>query len=213
MFRKYRVTWKFRNEFAAGIPENPEALLAFLEARAPERRPEDAIPLEELAEQVAQEIHQPSTEREAALTTTFKEKNGALVYEARGVKAHIKDCASVLSKMLGITAFKAKVANRADIKPQFIPLTRNGQPITEVDGSEIRPVTTMTRLGPRTAVKIVKYVLAPELTFELLVLDDGVITEQHLRSIFQYGGNVKGAGQDRGLGWGRYDFTMEEVGA
>lgn len=210
MFKEYGVTINFRNQFAAGIPKDPEALLKFLEVRAPERKPEDAIPLEEMAEEIAE--HLPAAEdAQAAITTTFKMVDGCLVYEARNIKAHIKDCASILSKGVEkVRGLKSAVANRIQVEPDYIPLMKEGKPVVAVDGKEIRPITIMSRQGPRTAVKIVEFVNAPTLVFRLVTLDDKVVTKKLLEDIFTYGGRIKGMGQDRGLGWGRYSATIQE---
>ncbi len=211
MFKEYKVKLKFQNEFAAGIPEDPNQLLSFLEARQPRTKPEGATPIEELAKGVAEEILAPETGGEAAITTTFKVKDGVLVYEARGVKSHIKDCANVLKEQLGVKGLKAKVADRLQVEPQFIKLHKDGKELTAPDGREIRPITTMTRQGPITAVKIVNYLMQPEMEFTLLVLDDGLVTKELLETLMTYGGRIKGLGQDRNLGWGRYRFEIEEA--
>jgi len=213
MFKKYGVKIYFENQFAAGIPEDPDRLLDFLDARTPTKEPSDAVPLVELAEMISEEtLPSDDSSGEAAMTTTFKQKDGNLVYEARCVKSHLKDCAFILSKhYLEKRGLKTAVANRIQVNPDMLQLSRNGSALTDVDGREIRPITVQTRQGPRTAVKIVKYVDAPHMEFTLKVLDDGVVDLDLLNTLFEYGGTMKGMGQDRNMGWGRYSFEIEEI--
>jgi len=214
MFKKYRVKVDFQNQFAAGIPEDPNRLVDFLDAKKPTKEPEDAIPLEDLAEMIeGQTLPSEEGSDEAAMTTTFKvDEDGNLAYESRCVKAHLKDCAFILSKnYLEKRGLKTAVANRIQVGPEMLPLSRNGGFLKDVDDKEIRPITVQTRQGPRTAVKIVKFVNAPHMEFELTVLNDGVVDGQLLETLFQYGGMMKGMGQDRNMGWGRYTFEIEEL--
>ncbi len=213
MFKKYKISLNFENQFAAGIPEDPSRLLDFLDARAPTKVPEDAVPIEDLAEIVAdQTLPSDDSSEEAAMTTTFKQQDGTLVYEARCIKAHFKDCAFILSKnFLEKRGLKTAVANRIQVGPEMLKLHRNGEMLTDVDGKEIRPITVQTRQGPRTAVKIVKFVNAPQFEFILTVLNDGVVDIDLLTTLLTYGGTMKGMGQDRNMGWGRYSFEIEEV--
>ncbi len=215
MFRYYRVKIKFATKFAAGIPKDPSKLLDFLEARAPERPPEDATPLDKLAKAVEAEIFEPVESQQAAITTTFKRDGSGPVYEARSILAHLKDCTAVLSKnFLNVKGLKAAVADRVWVQPEMIPLFMDGERADKPDGEEIKPISIFIKgEGRRTAVKIVEYLDKPNMTFYLKSLNDGVITIELLRALFEYGGNIRGMGQDRGLGWGRYQvLELAEIG-
>lgn len=68
----------------------------------------------------------------------------------------------------------------------------------------------MTPQGPRSALKRNDYVLKPTIHATLLVLTkDSFVTEARIRALFEYG-SVKGFGAERGLGHGRYTFTLEK---
>lgn len=207
MFRQYDIRIEMTGKFAAGIPKNPESLLSFLESRSPETPPEDATPLPELVKEIEGEVFDPTISKEASLTTTFKKDDEGLVYEARGVKAHLKECAQILGQgHFDLAAMKSRVANRINIEPEMIPITRDGERVTVPDGQEIRPITVMTMQGPRTAIKVVDFVDKITLAFSIVVLEDKVfqIDEKVLNALLSYGGRIKGLGQDRGIGWGRY---------
>jgi len=204
MWTKYEVELKFTTPFASSTPKNPKDIAAMLEARMPATPPEDAIPLPELAEQVAGEV-EATTEVERGYATFKRDENG-LYYEARCVRAHIKDCANQLQGLLGIKALKAKVANRVYVEPARIYLEK-----TEPDGSETRIIHAMTMKGPRSSLKTIDYVDKPILKFNLKVLDDDVIDRDILEAIFEYG-SEHGMGQERSQDWGKYELVkLEEV--
>lgn len=204
MWKRYEVELKFTTPFASSTPKNPKDIEAMLLARAPSKPPEDPTPLPELAEKVAEEVEAgEEVERGYA---TFKRDDEGLYYEARCVRAHIKDCALQLQGLLGIKAFKSKVANRVYVEPTKIYLDKS-----EPDGNETRIVHAMTMKGPRSSLKTIDYVDKPTLKFRLKVLDDDVIDRDILEDIFEYGGE-HGMGQERSQDWGKYELVkLEEV--
>lgn len=219
MWKTYEVELHFTSPFAASTPKNMKDIVAMLEARQPDKKPENATPLPELAEQVAGEVGYATllamqlTEEVGASEevergyATFKFDDKGLYYEARCVRAHMKDCANILQGLLGIKALKSKFANRCYVFPEKIYLGRKA-----VDGSETRIIHAMTMKGPRSSFKTIDYLLNADLKFKLKVMDDGVIGEDILKAIFEYGG-VHGMGQERGSGdFGKYDLVkLEEV--
>ena len=81
----------------------------------------------------------------------------------------------------------------------------------EPDGIQQRFIQVMTRQGPRSTIKYIDYVNDPELNFVVQVLDDGVITREHLELAFEYGG-IHGMGAERSQGWGKYSLvSLEQV--
>lgn len=199
MWKKYQVELHFTTQFASSTPKNPKDIEAMLIARAPSKPPEDPTPLPELAEQVAEEV-EASEEVERGYAT-FKRDEKGLYYEARCVRAHIKDCANVLQYQLSIKALKSKVANHVYVEPAKIYLDKS-----EPDGNETRIVHAMTMKGPRSSLKTIDFVDKPVLKFTLKVLDDGVIDEKTLKAIFEYG-SEHGMGQERSQDWGKYELV------
>lgn len=200
MWDRYQVTLQIENRLAASLPKTGEEIKAMLKHRMPQIMPENAIPIEELADIVAEKVE---TVEEEAMPgwATFPRNSEGLYYEGRCVRGHIKDCAQQLSKIVDIAAFKAKVANQVYVETDEIPLGKK-----EPDGTEKRFIQIMTRQGPRSTFKFIDYVLKPKLVFVLKVLEGGVIKEKHLLSIFEYGA-VHGIGQERSQGWGRYQMA------
>lgn len=204
MWKRYEVELHFTTPFASSTPKNPKDIEAMLIARAPSKPPEDPTPLPELAEKVAEEV-EAGEEVERGYATFKRDENG-LYYEARCVRAHIKDCANQLQKLLDIKALKAKVANRVYVEPAKIYLDKS-----EPDASETRIVHAMTMKGPRSSLKTIDYVDKPTLKFNLKVLDDGVIGQDILKAIFEYG-SEHGMGQERSQDWGKYELVkLEDV--
>jgi CRISPR/Cas system CMR-associated protein Cmr1 (group 7 of RAMP superfamily) len=67
----------------------------------------------------------------------------------------------------------------------------------------------MTMQGPRSSLKKFDYVNRPRITFQLRVLNDGVITEEILRTILAYCQET-GLGADRSQGAGTFDVVAFE---
>ncbi len=211
MWLKYHVTIAFRSQFAASIPTNPDELWDMLQARKAsetelKRKKEDGEPivaLDKLAEEASDEAFMEEPQVQGHVT--FKSDEIGLYYEERCVKSHIKDCANQIKGLLGMSALKSKVANRLYIEPSVIHLGR-----AEPDGYEIRLVHAWTPKGMINAVKKVDYVENATIEFTLKVLNDGVITEDIIRSIFDYGA-AHGMGQERSQGWGKYGYQLEKM--
>jgi len=209
MWKKYDVRLKMEGRFAASLPKTREQIQTMLENRMPPKPPENFTPVEELTEEVAAKVG-ATTEGEEELKfgwATFPQNEGGFYYEGRCIRGHLKDCANQIKDAIKpeVRALKAKVANKVYVMTDIIPLGAK-----EIAGTEQRFVQVMTRQGPRSTMKYVDYLVKPTLKFQLKVLDDGIITEEILKSIFEYGA-IHGLGQERSQGWGRYVFTITAV--
>lgn len=214
IWKRYAVELQVTNEFMAGIPKNPELIAAWLEARQPSeaaiarRREngEEITAVADLAKRVAEEVDPTDDAEEKAWLGFKKDSEGFLYIEGSNVKAHLKDCANVLQKLLDFKALRAKLADRVYVENERVHLGAD-----EPTGYYEHPVHVMTRQGPRSALKRNDYVMRPKLAFVLRVLDDNVIKEGLLRDVFEYGG-THGIGAERGLGYGRYTLeALEEL--
>jgi len=213
MWTKYQVELVFTSPFASSIPKNTDEILAMLETRMmseaqfskAKARGEEPMPVDELAEQVADEVG--ADEKEERGWATFKKDEKGLYYEARCVKAHIKDNANILQGLLGIKALKAKLANRVYVVPAKIYVMGKDGIKQKADGQEVRFIHVITPQGPRSSIKKIDYVTDATLSFNLKVLADKVITREILEKIFEYG-STHGMGQERSQDWGRYEFKI-----
>lgn len=195
----YQVELLFTSPLASGTPKRPGDIKAMLEARMPTSVPANAQPLLELGEEIGEEVE--ASEEVTKGYATFKRDDHGLYFEARCVRAHIKDCASRLQGILGIAALKAKVANRVYVEPPRLYLGKD-----KPDGTETRIIHVIVRQGPRSGFKDIDYVEDAHLKFSLKVLNDGLINENILQAIFEYGG-VHGMGQERSQDFGRYQVA------
>lgn len=216
MWLYYQVVLQFDGPFAAAIPKDLKEIHAMLEHRMPSRPPENHTPIEELAQQVATEVADPTGEEESRVGwSTFKRDELGLYYEGRCVRGHLKDCALQVAPFFPtVLNFRAKFVNKVYVATDKVHLARAesiGQAIMQPDGTEQRFIQVLTRQGPRSSMKNIDYVVAPRITFILKVLNDTVITEQHLRAVFEYGG-THGMGQERSQEWGHYRLeSLEQI--
>ncbi len=217
MWKKYEVELQMTGRFAASLPKNKDEIRQMLENRMPVKPPVDYIPIDEHAEEVYGKVAPvfpyppvtPAGEEEELQYgwATFCRNEAGLYYEGRCIRGHLKDCANQIKDVLDppVKALKAKVANKVYVMTDIIPLGAK-----EIAGTEQRFVQVMTRQGPRSTIKFIDYLEKPTLKFQLNVLDDGIITDEILDSIFEYGA-VHGLGQERSQGWGRYTFIITEL--
>ena len=208
MWLQYRVVLDVEGPFAASLPKDPDAIRSMLEHRMPTRNPEDAIPIDELTEQVAAAVATDDQPDEDILpgASTFPSDDKGLYYEGRCVRGHLKDCALQIAGFFDgpkeragvIKNFRAKFVNRVYCITDKIYVGA-----TEVAGTQERFIQVMTRQGPRSSIKYIDWVESPTLEFTIKLLNDDVITEEHLKAVFEYGG-THGMGGERSQGWGRY---------
>ena len=217
MWKKYEVELQMTGYFAASLPQTREEIEKMLENRMPAKPPEDFVPLDQLVDEVAEKVgagEEGKGEEEELKYgwATFPRDDNGLYYEGRCVRGHIKDCANQVKDAIKpeVKALKAKVANKVYVMTDVIPLIVDGAQAREIAGTVQRFVQVMTMRGPRSTIKFVDYLQKPALTFRLNVLDDGIITDDILNAIFEYG-SIHGMGQERSQGWGRYTFTVRKL--
>jgi len=215
MWKRYEVTLEFEGKFAASLPKTREEIKAMLENRqatdaALRKRigsGEVAVPVDELTEEVALAVGVDEEEVPQFGYATFCRDENGLYYEGRCIRGHLKDCATQIQGLVDVKALHSKVANKVYVETNKIYLGKQ-----EPDGTVTRYVQAMTRKGPRSTIKFIDYVEQPTLTFALRVLNDGVITESILESLFEYGA-THGMGQERSQDFGRYRFRCQPLAA
>ena len=214
MWKLFDLEMRFRDRLMGGIPKNPDLIGDWLKARMPS---DSAIVNRRAAgetissvETLAKEVEETIEAVEERAWTGFQTDDNGLFVRQDHVKAHLKDCANVLRGMAEVTAFRSKLADRVFPEPPRIYLhvdsTTDDIVQAPTDYWE-HPVHVMTPRGKRSALKRTDYVEQPMIRLNLRVLDDGVISEKHLRDILEYGA-VHGFGAERGLGNGQYEFTL-----
>src|SRR5262245_50827897 len=112
---KYRVRLEFLTSLCGSTPADPEVIAAWLAAREPRVKPAGALSIQEINEEVLASIERGEGEPDQDYTLlVFQHHAGALVERAATIRAHIKDCARVLSsqfigKIKGERAFSTRV--------------------------------------------------------------------------------------------------------
>lgn len=207
MWLFYEVSMNFEGRLCGSVPLSKELIRPWLESRMPNAKPEDARPIEEIEEEVLASIE----EAEERTTLGFQQDINGLFVRAGTIKAHIKDCANQIKDVVKVKALRSKVANKVFIEPDPIHIQQaNGEFVQSEDGEFERAVHVMTAQGPRNALKRIRYIEQPTITFTVRLLKDKEVTPDVLRSIFEYG-SVHGYGGERGMGEGRYAFSMEGI--
>src|SRR5262245_5132807 len=98
MWTIYQVTWDFLTNVCASTPADPEIISAWLKVRQPVVKPPGARSIEEINEEVLASIERGGGEAPTEYSMlVFQTHQGALCFRAATIRAHIKDCARVLS--------------------------------------------------------------------------------------------------------------------
>lgn len=216
----YRVRWEFLTKLCSSVPASPEIVAKWLEARQPRVKPAGARSIEEINEEVLAAVERGEGAADQEFSgLVFQRHDGVLVMRASTVKAHIKDCARVLSnqyvgKIKGERAFSTRIINGVylDERDYWLPVQRpDGELVEEADGTFDKAIHVRGPRGePLNALKRFEYVEPPAaLEFTLKTLGKSV-SESDLHHLFEYGG-VHGYAGERGDGEGRYDYTLTRI--
>jgi hypothetical protein len=219
LWQKLEVTLKIRNRIVGGIPTDPALIEGWIASNMKEVAKEER---EKLKEATIKELPAAVQEKAEGMWTTFKvDKDQVPYFEARCIKASLKEGANVLRELLiadekkgkkegdpaksRFTGLKAKLAERLFVEDTPIYFVRDGKKVTKVDGNEERAIHVMTAQGPRTALKRYDFVNAPcELKFQARFLKDKVIDLELLKVLLEYG-SYNGLGADRSQNNGLFE--------
>jgi hypothetical protein len=220
LWTHYRVRLDFLTRVCGSVPADPELVVQWIKARQPDVKPPGALSIEEINEEVLASIERGEGEIDESYSLlVFQRHNGQIVQRAATIRAHIKDCARVISaqflgRIKGERAFSTRVINGVyhDERQYWLPLLRpDGSPITGADGERDKPIHARGPQGQTiNALKRYEFVDPPVvMDFRLKVLGRS-ISQTDLDHIFSYGG-VHGYGGERSDGEGRYNYTLEAL--
>jgi len=211
MWKTAEVVINFTGRLCGSVPLKKEIVESWLGARMPKEKPEEGRSIEEIKQEVLNSIE----EVEEKVTLGFQKNETGLVVRGGTIKAHLKDCANQIKdalkpiqKVHQIKNFSGKVANKVFIDEYFVHLLKDGKQIQEEDGVFDQPVHVMTNLGPRNALKTIRFLDKCSMKFHLKLLEDKEITPERIEEIFEYG-SIHGYGGERGMGEGRYSFQIK----
>lgn len=219
LWNYYRATLHFLTKVCGSVPADPELVRKWLEAREPDVKPAGARSIDEINDEVVASLEagrgEPSQEFSLL---TFQRIDGRCAVRAATVRAHLKDCARVLSAQFigrekGERAFSTRVINGLyhDEREYWLFVRRpDGAPVLAVDGSYDKPIHAYGPTGPINALKRIEYIDPPaSLTVTLKVLGQS-LAKSDLDYVLTYGG-THGYGGERSDGQGRYEYELEAV--
>jgi hypothetical protein len=194
------------HRLVAGLPGNPKALNAWLERN---RAPIEALP----EMQAMQERLEPE---ETQMMVFYRNPDGVPCFEARNLKAALKEAANILGssqKRTGILRtlnLRSKLAERV-----FVAHRYNGgveydlMPIKTSIQAASRPISVITPQGPRTSIKHFEYAENVHLNFELKILQDHLVSDSDVKACLDYLQDA-GVGADRAQGAGQFKLLKFE---
>lgn len=206
MWKEYTVKMQFLDKLCGSVPQSKELIRSWLEARMPKTKPEGA---EKSIDDLEEEVGETIDESMEKTTLGFQADDDGIFLRGGTIKAHLKDCANQIKDVVKVKNFRVKVANKVYIEDYKIHVYKDGDIAQEPDGSFDQPVHVMSRMGPRSALKNIQFLLQPEITFTLKILEDSEVKIKKVTNIFEYGG-LHGYGGERGMGEGRYTFEISE---
>lgn len=212
------LTIKIQNRIVGGIPTNKDLIDGWLRRNMKSATEEER---KKLAEATLADLPQLVEEQGEMSATTFKRDETGIFVESRQVKSMLKECANILRELLvkaeaakgksRFTNLRARVAERVFVMGDKLHIMRDGKPLKAEDGREEKPIHVMTPQGPRDSIKRFDFVEGPcEFTCRLRYLADGLVTEDLLEFLLQFGGQ-NGIGSDRSQGNGVFEFTLVPV--
>lgn len=214
VWKRWVVRWEFMSPLFGSVPGDPEMVKAWLDARKPKARPPGGRSIEEVQEEVLSTLAEGSTDgAEERSLLVFQRYGGNLVIRTETIRAHLKDCARVISaqhigKLKGERAFSTKVINGLYTDPAkpFTEIARlDGSLVKSHDGELDRAVHTFRG----SALKRLQYVEPPSvIEFVLQTLGDSIKLSD-LETLLTYGG-VHGYGGERSRDGGKYFYTISE---
>lgn len=212
---EYRVSKIGLTPLCGSVPSAPDIIAAWLEARQPRVRAPGARSMQEVNEEVLASLergeeYDPVTSN----VLVFQRHHGICCVRYDTLRAHIKDCARVVSgytgRMQGERSFATKAVNGlyTDAKEYWVPVRRpDGEPVDKHDDELERAVHPKPGIS---ALKKFERIMPWRIDFTLKVLTVGgklAVAEDDLHTIFTYGG-THGYGGERGADGGKYEYTL-----
>ncbi len=185
------ITLTLTEPLLGTVPKNKDVYAKYIATKKP---PETGI-VEDETETVMDDLEK------SGWTGFHEDENGLFLYDYQ-VKGFLKEAGNVLKDAVGVKALKSKIENFVFIEPRRIHL---GKKVP--DGILERPLRAQTPMGERVALARSDYVSAgTELKFTLRIVP-GPVKRKVIETILEYGA-MKGLGQNRNSGYGRFTFEI-----
>lgn len=194
----YDITLTFTEPLLGTVPKNPEVYASFILTKAADLGDDKA----------AEEIGTVENIEESGWTGFHQVDSAPILYDYV-IKGFFKDAAGMLrrvksSKSAKVTAYKKIIDGLIFVSPRQIPLIL---PDSDSLGLIERPLRAQTAQGERVA--LARSDAAPAgttITFKLNILDPAVDLDL-LTEWLEYG-QLRGLGQWRNSGMGRFTYTI-----
>lgn len=225
VWEEWKLRMNFTTPLCGGVPKNQNLIDVWLETRKPSETqfkkiqegigPDNKTPqsMDEVKKQTEQAIEEaPNVD---AMCCGFLKDETGLYVRGGSIRAHLKEAADVIGQQMRagvikpkISNFRSKFVDRCYVREEKVYiLDENGQPMMEATGDRETTLNVLTRQGPRTCLKKIDYCFPCQLEATVQFLPNTEITLEALQACFEYG-RVSGFNQDRGLQYGRYDYTL-----
>jgi len=201
---KYNVEVEFLEPILGSLPADPAIYSNYIASKAPAKWQHDEEV--ELADAMA------DVNPDRSITVFAQDERGLFLYDYH-VKGFLKEVANMLKDNFGIPNLRQKVDYYTYVHPRRIYLMRpDGTIIVEEDEVFERPLRGKTAQGERVALVASERVNPPIfIQFQLeLVENSAGVTAELLREICEFG-RLKGLGQWRNGGWGRFELKKFEL--
>lgn len=201
---KYQTVVTFTEELLGTVPKSKDLYRQYIIERALR----EGVELTE--EQIEEELRTVE-EMEEKGWTGFHEANGGPILYDYVVKGFFKDACGMLRRVSDtrskkLTAYKKVIDGLIFVTPRFISLNLNGGKM----GTNERPLRASTAQGERVA--LARSDTCPVgTTMEFVISILGVVKEPLLREWLDYG-ELRGFGQWRNSGLGRFTYVLEKLG-
>jgi hypothetical protein len=218
IWTRFRVSFLGLTPLCGSVPSDPEIIKAWLNARQPRVKPPGARSMQEINEEVLASLERGEEyDPDTSQILVFQRDGDACCVRYDTLRAHIKDCARVVSghtgREKGERSFATKAVNGlyTDARQYWVPVLRpDGEPVTKHDEEIERAI------HPRPGVSALKKFerIKPwRIDFTLKVLTMGgqlTVKDDDLHIIFTYGGS-HGYSGERGADGGKYDYTLTRL--
>ena len=204
--KEYRVKMEFIEEVLGSASPDPEIQRTYIASKAV-----DAAKIED--EVAAIGVDAVDETRTTVFPRTQEGWPAVWDYQIKGMfKDACKSCRQIKgSKSSKITAYKTKIDGLLFIKERMIPFVdEEGAPVADI-GICQRPLRAETAQGPRVALASSETVPAGTLLeFTVVVMDNTIGLAEAIAEWLDYG-FLRGFGQWRNSGKGRFVYEIEEV--
>lgn len=195
-YEKYHVKITLLTPLLGSAPKDEKIYETYLELKKQKALKESGIEIDPSDETIV-------FDEEKRLTGFHSDENGLYLLDYQ-VKGMFKEYGNVIKEIVGVAALKSKIENFLFVEPRKIYLGKK-----EPDGIIERPLRAQTAQGQRVTIARSEYV-AEGTTFEFdVLLIPGPVTLNIIYAILDYG-KLKGFGQWRNGGYGRFDYEITE---